>query len=172
MRPNISGLTDSIGPQMQWNESDLAFLRRLCRRYDADLQMTGNELHLSPRKDVQRPPVVLNLHEELRSVRVIADLSQQTTQVTVAGWDHSNGSRIKFTSQGANRGPGGGTTGAEVLKRTFGVRSEHRARSPSPPKPKRRPWLTPASTNAPAALSPYTASPPAAQSCASAQPPP
>jgi phage protein D len=64
LTPQITGFTDPVGTQVQLNESDLAFLRRLLARYDGDLQVVGGELHVSPRKDVQRGTVELTLDAE------------------------------------------------------------------------------------------------------------
>jgi phage protein D len=110
---------------MQLNESDLAFLRRLLRRHDADLQVVGKELHVSARLDVKRGTLDLELHSQLRQVRVTADLTDQMTAATVTGWDAVAGKRVSATSKGANGGPGAGRTGAQVLRDTLGERSEH-----------------------------------------------
>lgn len=123
--PVVTGLTETLGPWVQLNESDLAFLRRILRRYDADAQVVGNELHVSPRKDVQRGELELTMFSQLRSVRFIADLAGQVTQVTVSGWDASNGQRVSATSTGTNHGPGEGRHGSEILEQTIGERTEH-----------------------------------------------
>ena len=54
LRPVIAGLDSPVGTWAQINESDLAFLRRLLARFDADVQVVGEELHVSPR--ARRPP--------------------------------------------------------------------------------------------------------------------
>ncbi|KPJ96276.1 MAG: hypothetical protein AMJ53_01125 [Gammaproteobacteria bacterium SG8_11] len=123
--PVITGLTDTVGTWVQLNESDLAFLRRILRRYDADAQIVGNELHVSPRKDVQRGELELAMFSQLRSVRFIADLTGQVSEVTVSGWDALGGQRVTATSTGANLGPGEGRRGSQVLAQTIGERTEH-----------------------------------------------
>lgn len=125
LTPVITGLDDSIGTQVQLNESDLAFLRRLLARYDGDLQVVGSELHVSPRGDVQRGTLDLALNGQLRRARVLADLAHQVTEITVSGWDAAQGRRVTGTSTGANSGPGAGRTGADVLRQTLGDRSHH-----------------------------------------------
>jgi uncharacterized protein len=125
LKPVVAGLTDSIPVLVQFNESDLAFLRRLAVRYDADLQVVGAELHVSPRKDVSRGSIDLELYSQLRKVRVLADLAHQVTEVTVSGWDVKQGSRISTTSTGSNLLPGAGKAGAQVLQDAVGARSEH-----------------------------------------------
>jgi uncharacterized protein len=125
LTPRISGLGDDLGTQVQMNESDLAFLRRLCADRDADLQVVENELHVSPRADVRRGTVELQLRGQLISARVLADLSQQVTKVTAAGWDPVQGERVSVTSTGAHAGPGKGRRGADALNAALGDRGEH-----------------------------------------------
>jgi phage protein D len=125
LTPKVTGFTDNIGTQVQLNESDLAFLRRLLQRYDGDLQVVGSELHVAPRSEVRRGTVELKLYSELRGVRVLADLAHQFTQVTVTGWDPVAGQRISKSSTGAHSGPGSGRTGADLLRQAIGERLEH-----------------------------------------------
>lgn len=122
LTPQITGFTDPIGTQVQLNESDLAFLRRLLARYDGDLQVVQNELHVSPRKDVQRGTVELELHRQLRRVAVLADLAHQVNDVTVLGWDPSRGEHIAGQSVAAPQGPGAGRRGTELLSNALGKR--------------------------------------------------
>jgi phage protein D len=125
LTPKITGLTDTIGTEVQLNESDLAFLRRLLIRHDADMQVVGSELHVSPRKDVSRGNVELALTGQLRRARVLADLAHQVTEVSVTGWDFKQGQRVRVTSTGANVQPGSGRAGAQILQDAIGARSEH-----------------------------------------------
>jgi uncharacterized protein len=123
LTPQISGFADPIGAQVQLNESDLAFLRRLLARYDGDLQVVGGELHVSPRNDVQRGTVELRASSQLRRVSVLADLAHQVNEVTVTGWDVSSGQRINSTSAGFQQGPGSGRRGTELLESALGRRT-------------------------------------------------
>lgn len=126
LTPVITGLTSPTGTWAQYNESDLAFLRRLLNRLDADLQIVGTELHVSPRGDVRRGALELALHGQLSRARVIADLSEQVTAVTVRGWDAAAGAPVKAeSSAGTHLGPGHGRLGADLLRDAFGERSEH-----------------------------------------------
>ena len=125
LKPVITGLSDGLGDWVQLNESDLAFLRRLLRRHDGDVQVVGKELHVSARGDVRRNEVALELHSQLRQVRMIADLADQVTEVTVSGWDAATGKRVSATSRGSQPGPGSGRSGPRLLRDTFGERSEH-----------------------------------------------
>jgi phage protein D len=125
LTPVVTGLAADVGPQLQLNESDLAFLRRLLVRYDADMQVVGTELHVSPRGDVSRGTIDLELHGQLRRARVLADLAHQTTEVTVSGWDAKQGSAVAGSGAGAHLGPGTGRTGAAILREAIGARSHH-----------------------------------------------
>ena len=125
LQPVITGFTSQLPVEVQMNESDLAFLRRIVQRYDGDVQVVGSELHISPRADVQRGTLTLSLYIELMQVRVMADLSHQVTQVTAAGWDPKTGEQVTATATGRNLRPGAGRTGASVLSSALGDRSEH-----------------------------------------------
>jgi uncharacterized protein len=124
LTPRINGFTGHVGVQVQLNESDLAFLRRLLARYDGDLQVVGDELHVSPRGEVQRGRLELALRSQLRRARVLADLAHQVSEVTVTGWNPVQGQRLTGrTSSGRDRGPGRGRAGADLLSQTLGPRS-------------------------------------------------
>jgi uncharacterized protein len=123
LTPRVSGFSDDIGTHVQLNESDLAFLRRLLARHDGDLQVVGDELHVSPRGQVQRGAIELRHKGQLRRATILADLAHQVNEVTVTGWDAARGSRIKGHSDGAQRGPGGGRAGPELLSSALGRRA-------------------------------------------------
>lgn len=125
LQPVITGFTEQLPVQLQMNESDLAFLRRMLARHDGDLQVVGGELHVSPRAEVRRGAVELELRSQLKQVRVLADLAHQATEITVSGWDSAQGQRVSATSRGAHFAPGSGRTGAQMLQNTLGTRSEH-----------------------------------------------
>lgn len=122
LTPRITGFTENIGVQVQMNESDLGFLRRLLARHDGDVQVVGRELQVSPRGDVRRGLVELTLHSQLLRARARVDLAHQVTEVTVSGWDAARGSRFSGRSTGANPGPGTGRRGADLLEQAAGPR--------------------------------------------------
>lgn len=125
LTPIMTGFTENIGTQVQFNESDLAFLRRLLARYDGDVQVVGEELHVSPRQDVRRNGVELALHSQLRRARGLADLAHQVTEVTVTSWNPAQGRRVQGSSRGTVLSPGRGRTGAQVLPLSLGDRVHH-----------------------------------------------
>lgn len=125
LTPVITGFNAPIGTQVQLDESDLAFLRRILARYDGDLQVVTNELHVSPRSDVRRNALELKINSQLRRARILADLAHQVTAVTISGWDAVQGKRITAHSRGAHGGTGSGQTGAQILQRQFGDRAHH-----------------------------------------------
>lgn len=125
LTPVIAGLTNTVNTWVQMNESDLAFLRRLLARYDADMQVVGTELHVSPRGDVRRGEVELALHSQLRKATVLADLAHQVSEVTITGWNALQGQRTNGSSRGDALGPGRGQTGATILRQTLGDRAHH-----------------------------------------------
>jgi uncharacterized protein len=122
---NKSDSSIQPGTQMQLNESDLAFLRRVTGKHDVDFQASGGELQCGVQQNIRRAEVGLRMHSQLRSARVIADLAHQTTGVTVSGWDHTQGKKIKAEGKGLNLGPGSGLSGREIYQRVFGERKEH-----------------------------------------------
>jgi phage protein D len=128
LTPTVAGLTSPVATWAQLNETDLGFLRRLLARFDADVQVVGTDLQVSPRKDVSRGTIDLTLYSQLAKVRVTADLAGQATAVTVAGWNAVDGAAVKGeASRIANAGPGQGKSGADWAGEVFGARSEHLA---------------------------------------------
>jgi uncharacterized protein len=123
--PVVNGFSEPIGTQVQLDETDLAFLRRLLAVYDGDMQVVGKELHVKSRKDVRRGVLELMLGRDLLRARVTADLAHQVTEVTVGGWDAVAGRRVEGSGRGTNLGPGAGRRGSALLEAAVGARIEH-----------------------------------------------
>jgi len=126
LQTDISGMNQQVDAQLQFNESDLAFIRRLLNRYDGDLQIAGDVLRIAPRSETHRNEVTLEQGSQLVSVRILADLAHQASNVTFAGWDVAAGRQISVRNDaGADLGPGQGIMGAQLLRDAFDERSEH-----------------------------------------------
>jgi len=126
LEPVVAGLDAPVQTWAQLDETDLAFLRHMLARLDADVQVVGKELHVSPRSEVRRSELTLSAEEDLRSIDVCADLAEQVTSLSVRGWDVAQGQAVKAElRQGANLGPGRGRNGAEVLQASLGDRPEN-----------------------------------------------
>ena len=125
LRPQLEGLDTQIGDRMQLNESDLAFVRRVMRDYDADMQVVEDTLQAAPRGQVRRGVIELVMFGQLDRLRVLVDVAHQINEVTIAGWDPQAGQPVAASSRGANLGPGSGTTGADAVEAVFAERSEH-----------------------------------------------
>lgn len=112
--------------EMQANETDLGFLRRVCARFDVDFQIVGTELHISPRALVDRGVRELEFGQTLTKFRALVDLAGQVSEVTMAGWDHAASAPFDVTSgAGVQAGPGQGRKADEFLNEHFAARSEH-----------------------------------------------
>lgn len=125
LTPRIDGLSQNFGTQVQLNETDLGFLRRLLARVDADVQIVGTDLQISPRANVSRGQLELALGGELKSARVLADLAHQITKATVKGWDVSNGQTMDGNGQENALGPGDGKKGSTLLPDAIADRPYH-----------------------------------------------
>jgi hypothetical protein len=122
----VSGLDDDIGTQVQLNESNLAFMRRLLARYNGDMQIVGDELQAFSRSEARRSDITLEYGSQLIRVRIVADLADQVSEVTYSGWNAAAGEDISVSSEtSAVTGPGSGRRGDELLADALVERSEH-----------------------------------------------
>jgi phage protein D len=119
LTPVITGLNDEVDAQQQLNETDLGFLRRILARYDADAQVVGKELHVSPRAAVDRGKVTLELGDQLQSIRVTADLAEQRAATQLAGFDVLAGQLATVKAVEDQLGPGDGMKGSEAVEDAF-----------------------------------------------------
>jgi hypothetical protein len=126
LQADIGELGGDSGTWAQLNESDLAFLRRLLARFDADLQWSGEQLQVRRRAERERGTLNLSMYSQLRQLRIVADLAEQVTEVTAGGFDLATGSAYRARSSGAMAGPGSGRNGASLLQ-PLQPRAEHLA---------------------------------------------
>jgi len=119
------GLDQPVGTWVQMNESDLAFLRRVLARVDADLQVVSGKLQAGPAARDPRASVTLHLGESLVRARLTADLADQATAVSVGGADPATGERVSATAAHWEKGPGTGRQGPDLLRESFGDRPDH-----------------------------------------------
>lgn len=129
---DASGLPADAALWAQVDESDLAFLRRIAARLDCDFQLVDSTLQLRRRADRDRGTIELALYGQLLALRAIADLADQVSEISAGGFDLASGQTYAATSHGAQRGPGTGQTGAQLLGRLRhgSSRSEHLAALP------------------------------------------
>lgn len=121
-----------IAGEMQANETDLGFLRRVCGRFDVDFQIVGEELQISPRAAVDRGTRRYAFGETLTAFRALADLADQVTGVTMSGWDHAASRAFSVTSgAGVQAGSGAGRQGHELFHENSITRNAHIAEMPA-----------------------------------------
>lgn len=124
LSPVISGFDQSRELEVQFNESDLAFLRRLLAREGGDMQVSGRELQVAPRGQLPRHAISLQMHSQLRKLSAVADLADQVSELRVTGFDFAAGQTLAASGSAATLGPGRGRTGAQLLQQVFGAREQ------------------------------------------------
>ena len=127
------GLTPSIdaaGPThrvvAQVNQSDLAFVRERARAIDAELWLEGRTLNVKTHAARNGQPVELKRGKELREFRVLADLAQQRTSVSVSGWDVEAKAALKHEAEESvvSSEVGADESGVSILRAKIGERKE------------------------------------------------
>lgn len=111
---------------VQLNESDLAFLRRLTSRFEASIQVVGDELQVKVFGAEPRGKLELRLNDKLLSICITADLAEQAKEVSVSGYDTAKGSATRQSAATGSLGPGKGSTGASLVESALNAgRSEN-----------------------------------------------
>jgi phage protein D len=110
----------------QVNQSDLAFIRDLARREDAQVWVEGTKLKAVTRSRRQGGTVELSWAGQLREFCVAADLAHQRTKLVGAGWNVADKQAAKHeATEDAVRGElNGGDGGAGTLRQAFGERAD------------------------------------------------
>lgn len=131
-------LTGSISVQSpthkvlaQVNQSDLAFIRERARALDAEIWLKDKELNVKTRSNRGKDTLKLKYGAQLREFCVKADLANQRTSVTAAGWDVSSKKEIKHEAKDTilSSELGADESGVSILKKAFGERKESIAHS-------------------------------------------
>jgi phage protein D len=126
LQPEIrDGLDQPVADWVQMNESDLAFLRRILARFDADVLVVGDRLQAGPRVDEARATMRLALGDQLLRVRVTADLADQASEVRVGSFDPATGEAVLGTATSGTLGPGQGRDGPSLLRPLLDPAREH-----------------------------------------------
>jgi uncharacterized protein len=127
LNPVITDLSSTVDTWVQFNESPLAFLRRILTRYDGDVQVVGNDLQVSGRKDVNRGNITLNLYSQLRKANVLVDVAHQVNEISIKGWNPTTGTEVFGHATSGDLGPGRGLEGSGLLPQTRNHHLSHLA---------------------------------------------
>lgn len=106
----------------QVNQSDLAFLRERARRIQAEVWVEGRTLHFSSRDRRAGTRLTLIKGGDLLSVRLLADLAHQRTEVLVSGYDPMAAAVIdeRAGNEAIAAEVASGRTGPQVLATALG----------------------------------------------------
>jgi len=88
----------------QINESDLAFLLRICERFDVAPRLVEGTLRARP-EESDGDPLSLNAQDNALSVRLIADLNHQPLRSASAGYNLATAEAVDFSSEAMTPGP-------------------------------------------------------------------
>ncbi len=95
----------------QLNESNLAFLMRLLSPYDIALRIQNGELRARPEEE-DSTPEVLHPQNNVRHLRIIADLNRQPTEVKVVGFNPAANDEVAAEEDALTPSPAGQSAAA------------------------------------------------------------
>jgi len=121
---DLSGGTYKLLAQV--NQSDLAFVRDLARREDAQVWVERSSLKAAQRARRNGGTVELAWAGKLREFHVSADLAHQRTKLVAAGWNVGDKEAAKHeaTETAIRAELKGGASGAQTLQSAFGERAD------------------------------------------------
>lgn len=121
---DLSGSPHKVCAQV--NQSDLAFLRDLARREDAQIWIDGGQLKATTRAQRNAGSIHLAWAGMLREFSVSADLAHQRTSLIASGWNVSDKQTAKYEAdEVAIRAElNGGDSGVAILQQAFGARAD------------------------------------------------
>ena len=97
----------------QLNESDLAFMLRLCERFDIGLRMDQGALRAMP-EEPDPAPVILGPANGALSLRILADLNHQYLSSQVTGYNPGTGEPVDASADHTGQ-PAPGITARDTL---------------------------------------------------------
>lgn len=142
----LQSQTSADGPRFdvvqQVNQSDLAFLRERARRIQAEIWCEGRTLHFSTRDRRSGTRVRLVKGGDLISIRVLADLAHQRSEVLVSGYDASSAAVIdeRAGNDVLAAEVGAGRTGPQLVASALGVSRSIRFRDVATSGDQARAW--------------------------------
>jgi phage protein D len=113
---------------LQSDETDLAFLRRILDRCDADVQIVADKLQVGRIGMNQRALVALAPGSSLKLARITADVAEQVNEIRLASWDPATGEKVDAKATCGGFGPGKGKTGPDMLGEKFSAVTMHLGR--------------------------------------------
>jgi len=121
---DLSGAQHTVLTQV--NQSDLAFLRDLARREDAQIWIEGKSLKATTRAKRNGGTVDLAWAGKLREFSVVADLAHQRTSLVASGWNVADKqvARHEADEAAVRAELNGGDSGVATLQRAFGARAD------------------------------------------------
>jgi phage protein D len=121
---NLDGPTYKVLTQV--NQSDLAFIRERARSVNAELWVQDTTLYAKSRTDRNASTIDLSYGVNLLSFTVLADLSQQCTELGVAGWDVEGKDGIDETADESaiSAELNDDSSGSSILQQAFASRKE------------------------------------------------
>jgi phage protein D len=129
LTPEIrDGIDTTSTDWLQSDETDLAFLRRILARCDADVQVVGDKMQVGRIGKDQRTLVNLAPGATLKTARITADIAEQVSEIRLASYDPATGEKVDTNATAGGFGPGSGKTGADVLGEKFSAVTMHLGR--------------------------------------------
>lgn len=107
------GFSNIVTSCHQLNESDLAFVMRLCANFDIAVRLEGNSVRVRP-EEPDADPMVLNARDSIRKLRLMADLNHQPSKTRVLGFNPANSQDLSEDIQSLSRAANA-TTAAATL---------------------------------------------------------
>lgn len=124
LTPELDLAGETYAVLAQVNQSDLAFVRDLARREDAQVWVEGRTLKAAQRARRNGARIPLAWAGTLRAFSVSADLAHQRTKLVGSGWSVADKQVARHEAdEAAIRAElGGGDSGAHTLQQAFGAR--------------------------------------------------